>query len=295
MQEILSGATFIVIYGLSYGIVLFLISVGLVVTMGLMRVVNMAHGVFAAGGGYLMVSLMNSQGFSYAAAIAVSVVAMAAASVVVERVFFTKLYGAPELEQALLTIGLAFIGVASLNLAFGPDIVSAHLPQALGANIPFLGRTVQTYRLFIIGFGAVVMLVLWYVFDKTNFGARLRAAVDNRGMAESVGINVRGLFSLAFALGSGLAALGSAIGVAVLPLEPIYPLKYLVLILIIVAMSGAGNVKLAAGVALGLGVIDTAGRYFHPEIGSFLIYLAMLVYLLMRGNRLVVAHGGHAR
>ncbi len=287
MQEILSGATFIAIYGLSYGIVLFLISVGLVVTMGLMRVVNMAHGVFAAAGGYVMVSLMNAQGLSYSAAMAISVVAIAAASVVVERLFFTRLYGAPELEQALLTIGLAFIGVASLNLAFGPDIVAARLPPELGANVQFAGRSVQAYRLFVIGFGSVLMLLLWYVFDWTNFGARLRAAVDNRGMAGAVGINVRGLFSVAYAIGSGLAALGGAIGAPVLPLEPMYPLKYLVLILIIVAMSGAGNVKLAAGVSLGLGVIDTAGRYFYPEIGSFLIYFAMIAYLIARGNSLV--------
>jgi branched-chain amino acid transport system permease protein len=292
MQDILSASSFIAIYGLSYGVVLFLISIGLVVTMGLMRVVNMAHGVFAAWGGYIMVNMMNAWGFSYYVAMAGSIVVIALASVVVERIFFFKLYGAPELEQALLTIGLAFIGVASLNLAFGPDIVAARLPSELGASVEFAGRSVQAYRLFIIGFGAAVMLLLWYVFDRTSFGARLRAAVDNRGMAAAVGINVRRLFSIAFALGSGLAAMGSAIGVAVLPLEPMYPLKYLILILIVVAMSGAGNVKLAAGVSLGLGVVDTAGRYFHPEVGSFLIYITMLVYLIARGSKLAA---GHAR
>ena len=237
MQEILSATSFIAIYGLSYGVVLFLISIGLVVTMGLMRVVNMAHGVFAAWGGYIMVNMMNAWGASYYVAMVGAILVIALVSVLVERIFFFKLYGAPELEQALLTIGLAFIGVASLNLAFGPDIVAARLPAELGASIDFAGRSVQAYRLFIIAFGAAVMLVLWYIFDRTSFGARLRAAVDNRGMAAAVGINVRRLFSIAFALGSGLAALGSAIGVAVLPLEPMYPLKYLVLILIVVAMS----------------------------------------------------------
>ena len=290
MQEILSATSFIAIYGLSYGVVLFLISIGLVVTMGLMRIVNMAHGVFAAWGGYIMVNMMNAWGLSYYLAMVGAILVIALVSVLVERIFFFKLYGAPELEQALLTIGLAFIGVASLNLAFGPDIVAARLPAELGASIEFAGRSVQAYRLFIIAFGAAVMLVLWYIFDRTSFGARLRAAVDNRGMAAAVGINVRRLFSIAFALGSGLAALGSAIGVAVLPLEPMYPLKYLVLILIVVAMSGAGNVKLAAGVSLGLGVVDTAGRYFHPEIGSFLIYIAMLVYLMVRGGKLAAVH-----
>jgi branched-chain amino acid transport system permease protein len=282
MADLVSAATFVAIYGLSYGVILFLISVGLVVTMGLMRVVNMAHGVFAAAGGYLSVQMINAWGLSFGVAVALAVVASAAASLIVERVFFRRLYGAPELEQALLTIGLAFIGIATINLAFGPDVFAARLPALLARNVEVLGRSVQAYRIFIIVLGVVVMALLFYLFDKTAFGARLRAAVDNRGMAESVGINVRGLFSAGFVLGSALAALGGAVGVAILPLEPVYPLKYLILILIVVVLSGNGNMKITALVSIVIGVIDTAGRYFYPEAGSFLIYVVVLVYLLAR-------------
>jgi len=289
MAEFTSGLTFICIYGLSYGTILFLISVGLVVTMGLLRVINMAHGVFAAAGGYLSVYLMNESGVPFALAVVIAVIAVAAASLVVERIFFRKLYRESELAQALLTIGLVFIGIASLNLAFGPDIVGATLPSALAQNVEFVGRSVQAYRLFVIVLGLLIMLVLWYVFDRTSFGARLRASVDNRGMAEAVGINVTHLFSLAFAIGSGLAALGGAIGAAILPLEPIYPMKYLILILMVVVMSGRGNMKLSAGVSIFLGLIDTAGRFFYPEIGSFLIFVVLLAYLIVRGNALLYA------
>ena len=287
MTDVLSALSFIGIYGISYGVVLFTISIGLVVMMGLMRVVNMAHGVFAAVGGYLTVSLMNAHGVPFALAALIAVLVVAAGSVVVERIFFVKLYGAPELDHVLMTIGLMFIGMAGLNLVFGPDIVPAHLPEALAMNVRLGERTLQVYRIFIVGFGAVLMIALWYVFERTSFGARLRAAVDNRGMAEAVGINVRRLFSMAFALGSGLAAVGGAVGLAVLPLEPAYAFKYLVLILIVVSMSGIGNLKASAWISIALGVIDTAGRYFHPEIGGFIIYIVLIGWMVFRGHTLL--------
>ncbi len=287
LSDVLSALSFVAIYGISYGVVLFTISVGLVVMMGLMRVVNMAHGVFAAVGGYITVSLMNAHGVPFAFAALIAVLAVAAGSVVVERIFFVKLYGAPELDHVLMTIGLMFIGMAGLNLVFGPDIVPAHLPNALTANVQIGDRTLQVYRIFIVGFGAVLMITLWYVFERTSFGARLRAAVDNRGMAEAVGINVRRLFSMAFALGSGLAAVGGAVGLAVLPLEPTYAFKYLVLILIVVSMSGIGTLKSSAWVSIALGVIDTAGRYFHPEAGGFIIYGVLIAWMVFRGHTLL--------
>jgi len=289
VSDLLSAASFISLYGISYGVVLFMISVGLVVMMGLMRVVNMAHGVFAALGGYVAVTLMNSHGVSFWIAVPAAVVAVALGSLVIERLFFVRLYAAPELDQVLMTIGLMFLGVAGLNAIFGPDIVPAHLPRSLAQNVQLGDRSVQVYRIFIVGFGAALMVALWYVFERTSFGARLRAAVDNPGMAEAVGINVRKLFSIAFALGSGLAAIGGAVGLAVLPLEPAYAFKYLVLILIVVSMSGIGNLKASAWVSLALGVIDTAGRYFHPETGGFVIYVVLIAWMVFRGHTLLLA------
>jgi branched-chain amino acid transport system permease protein len=282
MHQAISFLSFVILYGVSYGLVLFLISIGLVLTMGLMRVVNLAHGSFAAIGGYLCAFLMNTYGVPYGAAVVAAILATAALSVPIERIFYVKLYGASELDQVLLTIGLMLATVATLTLLFGPNIYPSSLPSVLARNVDLGFRTFETYRLFVIAVGAVLIAALWYVFERTSFGALLRAAVDNPGMAESSGINVRLLFSATFALGSGLAAMGGAIGFAMLPLEPLYPFKYLTLVLVVVVLSSVVGIKWSAGVAIAIGIVDTTGRYLAPEYGAFLIYGFLILALVLR-------------
>jgi branched-chain amino acid transport system permease protein len=291
MASFFSSMAFIVLYGVSYGLVLFTISVGLVITMGLMRVMNLAHGAFAAIGGYLAVGLMNSAGTPFLLAIVVAVLIVAGLSVVLERLVYVHLYGAPDLDQVLMTLGVNFIVIGALTLLFGPNVFPVQLPTFLRGNIDLGFRTFELYRAFVILVGAAVVIALTLVFDRTNFGARLRAAVDNRGMAQAIGINVRRLFSVSFAIGSGLAALGGAVGAEMLPLEPLYPLKYLVLVLIVVSLSGAGNIKGALGAAIFVGVVDTAGRFLAPEIGGFVIYVLLIVLVVWRRDGLFVARG----
>ena len=236
--------------------------------MGLMRVVNLAHGAFAAIGGYLAVGLLTPLGMPLGLAILLAVAIVAAFSVAVERLLYVHLYGAPELDQVLLTVGINFIVVAGLTLAFGPNVLPSRLPPSLAASVDLGIRSFETYRLVVLAVGVVVIGGLWLVFERTSFGARLRAAVDNRTMAQAVGIDVPRLFSIAFAMGSALAALGGALGAPLLPLEPLYPFKYLVLVLVIVALSGFGNVRATLFVAIFVGIVDTAARYFLPEIGG---------------------------
>ena len=281
MEQLLSTLTFISLYGVSYGVVLFMISVGLVVTMGLMGVVNLAHCAFAAVGGYVAATLMSDAGLTYWSAVPLSAVVVAVLSLIVERVFYTRLYKASELDQVLTTVGIAFLVVASLNLFFGPGVVAPRLPPELTSNIDLGFRRIQGYRLFVIAVGAVLVLVLWFLLDRTTFGARLRATVDNRSMAQATGINADRLFLAAFALGSGLAALGGALGVGVLPLEPMYPFKYLTLALVVFALAG-GGIKASAAVALLIGIVDTAGRYLFPAFGAFFIYVLLIALLLWR-------------
>jgi len=292
MDQVLSATSFIVIYGLSYGVVLFTISVGLVVTMGLMRVVNLAHGAFAAIGGYIAVKLMSEMNVSFPLSVAIAVLIAAAISVVIERLFYVHLYKASELDQVLMTVGLLFLAVASLNLFFGPNALSIKLPEFLAEGVHLFGRSVQSYRLFVIACGAALMLILWFILDLTSFGAKLRAAVDNRGMAEATGINVAQLFSLAFALGSGLAAFGGAVGFAILPLEPMYPFKYLTLVLIVVTLSGFGNIKASAAASVLVGLIETAGRYLFPAFGAFIVYFIVIGILMWRDRRLFLGWVG---
>jgi branched-chain amino acid transport system permease protein len=283
----MSTLAFVLLYGVSYGLLLCLIAVGLVVTMGLMRVVNLAHGAFAAIGGYLAMGLLTPLGVPFGLAIVLAVVAVAAFSAVIERLLYVHLYGASELDQVLLTVGINFIVVAGLTLAFGPNVLPTRLPPSLATSVDLGFRSFESYRLLVLGVGVIVIGALWLAFERTALGARLRAAVDNRSMTQAIGIDVPRLFSIAFALGSGLAALGGALGAPLLPLEPLYPFKYLVLVLVIVALSGFGNIRATLLVAVFVGVVDTAGRYFLPDSGSFTLYVLLIVLIVWRPDGLL--------
>lgn len=288
MHAFLSGLAFVALYGVSYGLVLFIISIGLVITMGLMRVINLAHGAFAAIGGYATVALMNGAGLPYGVALTWAVVGVAALGVALERAIFAYLYSAPDLDQVLMTLGVNFVVIAALTLAFGPNLYPMTEPAFLRGSLDLGFRNFETYRVFVAVVGVVVAAVVYFGFERTSFGARLRAAVDNRSMAQAIGIDTDKLFSLSFAIGGGLAALGGGVGAGMLPLEPFYPLKYLVLVLIVVSLSGPGNVRSALGAAVFVGVVETAGRYLAPEIGGFLIYALMIALVVWRGDGLFV-------
>lgn len=279
---------FILLYGLSYGLVLCLIALGLVITMGLMKVVNLAHGAFAAIGGYLAISLMQQQGWPYALAVPAAVVTVALFGVVAERLLYVHLYRRGDLDQVLVTIGFNFVVIALLTLLFGPNIARLELPTYLKGNVDLGVREFELYRVVTAGICLAIIAALWCIFERTSAGARLRAAVDNRGMAQAIGMNVPVLFSATFALGCGLAALGGILAAPMLPMEPMWPLKYLVLVLVIVALAGHGQVTASVLVAVIVGIVDTAGRYFFPQAGAFLIYLLLIVLMIWRPDGLLV-------
>jgi branched-chain amino acid transport system permease protein len=268
--------------GLAYAMFLFITSVGLSVTMGLMGFVNLAHGAFAMAGGYIVVSLTRNLGIGFAPSLAIAAVAVGAVSVVFERGLYRRLYKATDLEQVLLTIGLAFMAIATATYLYGPIPKSVPLPPWLQGDINLGFRAFPTYRAFLIVLGIVLISVLWYGFEKTNIGAKIRAAVDNRRMAESVGINVDLLFTLTFALGSGLAALGGGLAIQLFGLSPSFAVLYLVLFLIVVAVGGLGSLKGTLLAALVIGVIDTAGKYLYAEAGGFFIYAITVIVLLIK-------------
>lgn len=286
MDSLLAFLSFVLIDGLAFGMVLFIISVGLSVTMGLMRFVNLAHGAFAAIGGAVGVTLMSSFGVPFLLALVFAFVASALLGLLLEPVLYAPLYGGDELDQVLMTIGLIFVVIASLNFFFGSTPLPMRLPDWLAGSIDVGFRTVPSYRLFLIVSGALLMLVLWITLDRTEFGARIRAAVENPQMAQAVGIDTKRLFAATFTLGCGLAGLGGALGAQMLPIDPIYPFRYLAIFLVVVSIAGFGNIKGSALVAIMLGMIETAGRYLVPDISAFLTYLVMIVLLLWRPDGL---------
>lgn len=284
----MASLAFILLYGISFGLLLCLIALGLVVTMGLMRVVNLAHGAFAAIGGYLALGLMQSHGWSYALSVPTAVVGAAALGIVVERLLIVHLYRRPELDQVLVTVGINFVVIAILTMLFGPNVLSMNLPSALRGNVDLGFRNFEVYRVVTSAICLFVISALWWAFDRTGIGAKLRAAVDNPSMAQAMGINVPMLFSATFALGCGLAALGGVLAAPILPMEPMWPLKYLVLVLVIVALAGHGQIRASVGVAMIVGVVETAGRYLFPEAGAFFIYLLLIILMVWRQDGLFV-------
>ena len=246
--------------GLAYAMFLFIVSVGLSVTMGLMGFVNLAHGAFAMAGGYLVLTAMRTWNVPFFLALLITFVVVGAVSVVFERIFYARLYKATELEQVLLTIGLAFMAIATYTYIYGPRPQTIQLPGYLTGQIDGGFRTFPTYRVFVIAVGAALIAALWYGFERTNIGAKIRAAVDNRRMAQSIGINVDRLFTLTFALGSGLAALGGGLAIEMFGLTPSFAVLYLVFFLLVVAVGGLGSFKGTLAAALMLGMCDTAGK-----------------------------------
>jgi branched-chain amino acid transport system permease protein len=268
--------------GVAYGMLLFLMSVGLSVTLGMMNFVNLAHCSFAMLGGYVTVTLMNALGWPFLATLPAAFIVAAAASVVLERIFFRRFYNASDLQQCLLTIGIVFVSIAGAAYIYGTDEQPVQLPVYLRGSIAFMGLDFAVYRLFLIAIAMLITVLLVVTVESTRFGAQVRAAVNNQRMARGLGIDVDRLFAMTFALGSGLAGLGGALAIQMVGLDPSFALTYLIYVLIVVAVGGLGSITGSFAAAMLLGVSDIAGKYYVPAIGAFLIYLVMLALLMWR-------------
>jgi branched-chain amino acid transport system permease protein len=268
--------------GFAYGMLLFLLSVGLSVTLGMMNFVNLAHCSFAMLGGYVAVSVTNDLGWPFLVSLPVAFVAAAVASVAFERLLYRRLYRATDLDQCLLTIGIVFISVAVAAYVYGTIQQPLNVPSYLRGTVSVMGQSVGVYRLFLIGVSLLVTLLLVATLEYTRFGAQVRAAVDNQRMARGLGINVDRVFAITFALGSGLAGLGGALAVEIVGLDHAFAFTYLVYVLIVVAVGGLGSIAGSFVAATLLGISDMAGKYYFPELGAFLIYFVMVTLLMWR-------------
>ena len=285
--------------GIAYGMLLFILAVGLSVTMGLMNFINLAHGAFAMLGGYLTVFLMQKMGVPFLLCLPLAFLASALLGGVLERTLYRPLYHKPHLDQVLFSIGLTFMAVATADYFLGSSQQIIQLPEWLkgrteidvtgsGAWVLGMGH----YRLFIIAVCAVLTVALQYVLTKTRFGSRLRASVDDQRVAAGLGINVNVIFLGTFAVGSGLAGLGGALGAEVLGLDPTFPLKFMIYFLIVVAVGGTSSITGPLLAALLLGIADVAGKYYIPKLGGFIVYSLMILILIWRPQGLFVRRGG---
>lgn len=268
--------------GISTGMLLFVLACGLAVTLGLMNFVNLAHGAFAMAGGYVTVVAMQRFGVPFLATLPIAFLVTAVAGALLERTLYVHLYGRSHLDQVLFSIGLVFMSIAIATWWFGPTQQPVRLPDFLRGQVRVLGVDLGIYRLFLIAVVVALTAALGWLLERTRFGAQIRAAVDNQRAAEGLGIDVNRVFGFTFALGSGLAGVGGALGIDVLGLDPVFPLKYMVYFLLVVAVGGAGSIKGSLIAAIVLGVCDVAGKYYLPDTGAFIIYVIMVSLLLWR-------------
>lgn len=273
--------------GTAYAMVLYIISVGLSITMGLLGIANLAHGAFAMAGGYLLITLLSRFSLPFGLALVVSATIVAGFSVVLERLLYARVYKAGEFDQVLLSMGLIFVASAIAQYVYGPIPKTVVIPQSLTGNIDLGLRTFPAYRIFLVGTGIAIFVMLLIVIERTNIGMRIRATVDNRAMAEAIGINTRTLFSVVFAVGSALAAIGGGLGGDMIAITPGYPLENLAYFLIVVSIGGLGTVSGPFLAALLLGIGDSACKILVPQFGAFFIYLSLFGFLLLRPGGLL--------
>jgi len=281
--------------GIAYGMLLFVLSLGLAVTMGLMNFINLAHGAFAMAGGYVLVLGMQRAGWPFLACLPAAFVATALAGALLERTLYRPMYGKPHLDQVLFSIGLTFMAIAAVDFSVGSQQQIVQLPEMFKHRFEFgsgpwmLGM--GAYRLFIIAVCIVLALGLQALLARTRFGSRLRAAVDDPRVAAGLGIPVDRVFLLTFAFGSGLAGLGGALGADILGLDPSFPLKYMVYFLIVCAVGGTSSITGPLVAALVLGIADVMGKYYAPKLGAFVVYALMIAILLWRPQGLFTREG----
>ncbi|WP_206110781.1 branched-chain amino acid ABC transporter permease [Rhabdaerophilum calidifontis] len=272
--------------GIAYGMVLFVLASGLSVTLGLMNVINLAHGAFAMAGGYAAVVLMQKAGLPFIWTLPAAFVLTALAGAVLERLLYRPIYAKSHLDQVMFSIGLVFMAVAGIDYLMGSTQQFIQLPGWLQGRFDIAGVAVGRYRLFVIVLCGLLAFGLQWGFTRTRFGSRLRAAVDDARVARGLGIPVHALFAFTFALGSGLAGLGGVLGVELLGLDPSFPLKFMIYFLVVVTVGGTSTITGPFLAAMLLGIADVAGKYFIPQVGAFIIYALMVVLLLLRPDGL---------
>jgi branched-chain amino acid transport system permease protein len=277
--------------GVAYGMLLFVLAVGLAVTLGLMNFINLAHGAFAMAGGYVTVLLMDRAGLPFLVTLPLAFLLVGALGAVLERTLYRPMYAKSHLDQVLFSIGLVFMAVAAVDYFIGSQQQVVKLPAFLQGRFDLADVGIGKYRLFIIVVCALLTVALQMILSRTRFGSRLRAAVDDPRVASGLGINVNRVFLLTFAVGSGLAGLGGALGAEVLGLDPSFPLKFMIYFLIVVAVGGTSTITGPLMAALVLGIADVAGKYYVPKLGAFIVYTLMILILLWRPQGLLARKG----
>jgi branched-chain amino acid transport system permease protein len=266
--------------GISFGMLLFMLAAGLSLIYGLMKILNLTHGSFYLLGGYIGLVVVHATG-SFVLAVLAGSCAVALIGIIMER-FLLRRFHLQELPQVLITFGLLFIFSDLAILIWGGNPQTMPKPAWFANSVQLDGFVYPSYRLFIIGFGLVIAALLWWLQEGTRVGAMLRAGVDDEEIARALGINVSLLFTLVFALGAFLAALGGVMGGPMVGIYPGADFEVMLLGFVVVIIGGLGSLKGALIGALTVGLLDNFGKVFFPELALFTIFAPMALILAVR-------------
>jgi branched-chain amino acid transport system permease protein len=271
--------------GITYGFILFLLGTGLSLTMGLMRIVNLAHGALYMIGAYVGVTVAELTG-NFLIGILAGGISAGLIGLIIETCFLRRLYHW-ELDQVLLTIGFVYILTNVAQWIWGPIPKSGITPSILAGAIPVGNVTIPIFRLMIIVFGLGAAIILWLFQEKTRTGAIIRAGMDNREIAMGLGINLKVIFTGVFTLGAFIAGFCGLIGAQLLGINLSIGWDTLVLAMIVVIVGGTGSIQGALAGGLVIGLVDAYGKVFFPSIASLTIYLVLIIILLFRPSGLL--------
>jgi branched-chain amino acid transport system permease protein len=271
----------ILVDGLAFSMVLFLIAAGLAMTLGLMRIVNMAHGMFAMIAGMSTAALAKAGAAPLVAAL-LSIVLVAILAAPLERLLIRRFYQRSPMDQMLVTLGVAFIASAVASALSGPFVVNVPLPAAMTGTFEIMGRSFPAHRVVVVAMGALTMLALYVLIEKSRFGILVRASVERAGIAQSIGINTGVIYVVAFMAGAALAGIGGILGAELLPIEPTYPTRYLMVMLAVVAVGGHDTLLGSFVASLLLGTASTAMKYIYPEFSSLIFFGIMFLMLKLK-------------
>ncbi|MGI5129543.1 branched-chain amino acid ABC transporter permease [Pseudonocardia sp. CA-107938] len=269
-----------ILNGFAIGFLLFVLAVGLSLVFGMMDVLNLAHGALFLGGAYLGAAFAGGWG-GFLTALAIAAVAGAAAGAVLS-LMTEPLRRRSHLDQALLTLGVALVVAELLIMVFGDDPLSVDAPPGLDGSVTVLGAVYPSYRLAIIGIGALLALVVWLVVERTRVGALVRATVADREMVATLGVDNRLVKVAVFAVGSLLAVTAGVLGGPIYGARPGLDAAVLILALVVVVIGGLGSVRGALVGALVIGQVDTLGRVLLPDLASFILFIALAIVLVLR-------------
>ena len=271
--------------GLAYGLLLFLLSVGLTLIFGMLDVVNLAHGSFYMLGAYAGLAMIGLTG-SFWLAVLVAPLAVGLVGAGLERACLRPLYRRPVLDQVLLTFGLVYLFEDLIKWIFGGKIRSIPAPALFAGSVTLAGVTYPSYRLFVIAFGLLMAVALWLLIERTRLGSIIRAGVYDAEMTAGLGINIHRVFTGVFAFGAALAGLS---GVIAGPIQSAYPamgVSILIPALIVVVVGGLGSLKGSLAGSLIIGQAEIFGKAWLPEAAMLMIYVVMALIVLLRPHGL---------